>query len=116
MQLAYTHPSGRQVTPMEAIATAHLLVTKGLPDPLISFDTWLVAKEAQQLEDGTSARITADRLRILAQHRARHGNWPVIRFQLIPNRPTPAEAQRLRISARIQSHLAACRANQADQA
>lgn len=43
--------------------TADLIVPpSGAVHPVVAIDAWLRVKEAQQLEDGTSGRITPERL------------------------------------------------------
>lgn len=58
----YSHPD-RHSTPIPAHLARILTPAAGtLPPRALAQDAWLHLKEAQRLEDGTSARITPDRL------------------------------------------------------
>ncbi|GAA4218536.1 hypothetical protein GGQ68_002491 [Sagittula marina] len=98
------HASGRVTTVLAGVGTSDLIVSKRPPDALKSFESWRAAKEAQTLEDGTSARITPDRAARLHRMRAQHCAWPIVPV----NDDTLAayiDAARPRITAAVQARL-----------
>ena len=80
-----THPSGRPATQIDSTTRAALIVHSTGPAPrAVSQHAWLQAKEAQRLEDDTSARIDCARLSILED---RPSHWPGAHLKLIAEAP-----------------------------
>lgn len=98
------YPSGRDATSLVHTQTNALIIGATLPNPIIATDAWLAAKEAQTLEDGTSARITPDRAARLHRMRAQHCAWPIVPVK-DDTLAAYIDAARPRITAAVQARL-----------
>ncbi|MGR3495399.1 hypothetical protein [Citreimonas sp.] len=103
-----THPSGRPATRIDATTRAALIVHRSGPAPrAVSQHAWLQAKEAQRLEDDTSARIDCARLSILED---RPSHWPGAHLRVIAEAPMVSGHELSEVEAATQAALPATRA------
>jgi len=78
-QSDHHHPSGRPATRIDTGLRTELIADKPLAR-FVSQESWLLAKERQRLEDGTSARIEGVRL---ARLETMPSHWPGAHLSVI---------------------------------